>query len=609
MLIRAILPVWAIKKFPNLSRVVEGERNEQQIQELNSKNYNIYYLPNHPAIYDPSKIVDGQDIDVFHYVFVDLDMKHGAYTDKEAFLERLGEFALLPSRIIDSGNGIHAYWRVTDLDAMSYLKLQRRLCRELNTDDAVAKIYQLMRVAGTYNTKEENNFKLCEMWLDEDVYYTCKQLDSALPPITVEDEEYCKAHFDKTYQSNDEVVVDDKLPVKFGQLLRTNSEIKRLWSGVWTGDVDDRSKADYRIAHLLFASGFTKSEAMSVLVNTAKSLERSPKHRIGYASNIVDKIWVYEAKKDDGMPMLLSNTVKDILSKSRDTLKGIRFPCYKWLDDTAHGFRLGQVIGLVAGSGVGKTAVALNMFMGFVDSNPEYVHFFIPLEQPANEIADRWKTMCGENEELHEKVHILSNYAEDGSYRHLSLTEIEEYLMHFQSVTGKKIGAVVIDHIGALKKKGSNGENQDLMDICHAMKAFAIRTNTMVVMQSQTSREKAGIGDLELNKDAAYGTMYFEAYCDYLITIWQPLKRCYNNSKCPTVTALKFCKIRHKKKGVDVIQEDVPYLLSFDPINEKLRMLTQKEEQQIAFFNQQATNARKNDAKSNLVTYTVIKQE
>ena len=180
--------------------------------------------------------------------------------------------------------------------------------------------------------------------------------------------------------------------------------------------------------------------------------------------------------------------------------------------------------------------------------------------------------------------------------------------MQFQKLTGKKIGAVVIDHIGALKKKGSSGENQDLMDICHSMKAFAIRTNTLLIMQSQTSREKAGIGDLELNKDAAYGTMYFEAYCDYLITIWQPLKRCYNNPKCPTVTAFKFCKIRHKKKGVDAIQEDVPYLLLFDPLNEKLRTLTQKEEQQVAFFNQQATNARKTDAKSNLVTYTVIKQ-
>jgi hypothetical protein len=608
MLIRAILPSWVADRHPTRPKVIEGDYQEQNIQNLNEKNYNIYYLPNHPAIYDPSRTVDGSDIDVFNYVFVDLDMKHGAYPDKESFIERLGQFSLLPSRIVDSGNGIHAYWRITDLDAMNYLKLQRRLCRELNTDEAVSKIYQLMRLPGYYNTKEENAFKMCELLLEDEATYTCEQMDRALPPITVEDEAYCKTHFDKTYEIAQEVEVDERLPAKFGQLLSTNSEVKKLWSGIWTGDIDDRSKADYRLGHLMFASGFTKDEAMSVLVNTAKSLDRAPKHRIGYASNIVEKIWVYEEKKDEGLPFLMSSTVKDILSKSGGALKGKRFPCYKWLDNTAHGFRLGQVIGLVAGSGVGKTAIALNMFMGFVESNPDYEHFFIPLEQPANEIADRWKVMCGEREDLHSKVHIISNYADDGSYRHLSLSEIEEYLVQFQKLTGKKIGAVVIDHIGALKKKGSSGENQDLMDICHSMKAFAIRTNTLLIMQSQTSREKAGIGDLELNKDAAYGTMYFEAYCDYLITIWQPLKRCYNNPKCPTVTAFKFCKIRHKKKGVDAIQEDVPYLLLFDPLNEKLRTLTQKEEQQVAFFNQQATNARKTDAKSNLVTYTVIKQ-
>jgi hypothetical protein len=139
------------------------------------------------------------------------------------------------------------------------------------------------------------------------------------------------------------------------------------------------------------------------------------------------------------------------------------------------------------------------------------------------------------------------------------------------------------------------------------MKAFAVQTNSLLVMQSQSSREKAGIGDLELNKDAAYGTMYFEAYCDYLITLWQPLKRCYKNEKCPTVTAFKFCKIRHKKKGVDRIQEDVPYVLFFDPNTQHLRPMTQDEEKSFDFFNRQATQMRSQDRKTDLVTYTTIK--
>jgi hypothetical protein len=264
-------------------------------------------------------------------------------------------------------------------------------------------------------------------------------------------------------------------------------------------------------------------------------------------------------------------------------------------------------MGLVAGSGVGKTAWTLNAFRWFAQKNPDYHHFFVPLEQPANEIADRWATMCGSDSSLHDKVHILSNYDDDGNFRHLSFDETREYITAFQKERGIKVGCVVIDHIGALKKKGKDGENQDLMDICHSMKAFAVQTNTFLIMQSQSSREKAGIGDLELNKDAAYGTVYFESYCDYLVTLWQPLKRCHSEQSCPTVTAFKYCKIRHKKKQ-DVVQEDVPYFLSFDSDTEQMHDMTQDQIISFNYFLPKATNKRKGDRKTELLTYKSVPQ-
>jgi hypothetical protein len=243
------------------------------------------------------------------------------------------------------------------------------------------------------------------------------------------------------------------------------------------------------------------------------------------------------------------------------------------------------------------------MFMGFVESNPEYEHFFVSLEQPAHEIASRWQKMCGENTHLHNKVHVISNYDANSNFRNLSLTTLKDYLIKFQVDSNKKIGCVVIDHIGVLDLEGG-----DLISVCKSMKTFAVQTNSLLIMQSQTSREKAGIGDLELNKDAAFGTVFFESYCDYLVTVWQPLKRCYKIEGCPTVTAFKFCKIRHKTHGVDVIQEDVPYTMYFDPKNERLRYFTQDEEKSLKYFNNQATNIRKNDRKTDLVIYTSIKQ-
>lgn len=604
MIYRCILPDWAVAKFPNRPKVVEGDFDEAYIEKLNSEFYNIYFVPNPPSTYKPGTSLNGTHIDVFSYVFVDMDLKDGKWT-KESFLGCIKSSPhLLPTMVIDSGNGIHVYWEVSDLDAISYLRLQRRLTRLFDTDEAVSKIMQIMRAPGTVNTKKEDDLKLCIMLDHNNVIYTCEQLDRLIPPISVKDEEYCKNHYNKTYSVGQNLnSVNDKLPTKFGELLNSNKEVKDLF----LAHLEDRSKADYRLGHIMFASGFTKEEATSVLINTAKASTRAPTHRINYATNIVDKIWTFEL--EPVKISTLSESVTDILSKSQNAPKDIRFPCWSYIDATHHGFRLGQVIGLVAGSGVGKTTMALNMFRGFVQNNPDYIHFFIPLEQPASEIAERWKLMCGENTQLHDKVHVISNYDEKGSFRHLSFSEIKDYLLNFQTATGKKVGCVVIDHIGALKKQGKNGENQDLMTICHEMKAFAIQTNTLLIMQSQSSREKAGIGDLELDKDAAYGTVYFESYCDYLITIWQPLKRCYSNPACPTIMAFKFCKIRHKKQGRDNIAEDTAYKLLFNPVDESLQTLTQEQDKSFDYFKTQATNLRKRDRKTDVGEYKSISWE
>lgn len=601
MLIRAILPEWAKAEDPLRKKVLEGEYSDEEIKHLNQNLfYNIYYLPNYPSEYTPGVTVEGSHIDRFDYVFVDMDLKDGVYATKNDFLATID---IPPSKVVDSGNGVHVYWRVVDLDAITFLRLSRRLLRKFNTDDSIATIYRLMRWPNTINTKYEDSLTFCECIYDVNTSYTCEQLDLLLPIISNEDEKYCKQHFDKTYNPPSRESVRDEIPPKFGALLRTNEEAKKIWSGQLY--VDDRSAGDYRLGHLMFASGFTREEAMSVLVNCAKAMSRTPANRIAYAQNIADKIWTYELDGEEKAE--LSQSVKQILSKGEKALKGTRFACAEEIDATEHGFRLGQVIGLVAGSGVGKTAMALNMFMWFVDKNPDYVHFFIPLEQPANEIADRWNTLCGSNTNLHDKVHVISNYAEDGSFRHLSFEEIREYLLAFQKKTGKKVGCVVIDHIGALKKKGKDGENQDLMDICHSMKGFAVETNTLLVMQSQTSREKAGIGDIELDKDAAYGTVYFESYCDYLITMWQPLKRCYSMEGCPYVTAFKFCKIRHKNVKKDRIKEDVPYLMTFDPTTSRLSAMTQEEDERVGWWVTQSTNKRKRDKKTDVVAYQSIK--
>jgi hypothetical protein len=575
--------------------------------EYNAIGYNVFSYPNHPSqeVWDSlpvnprtgqKRFIKAEDIDVFEYVLLDFDLKHGAYASKDAFLEILLADPLTPSKVVDSGNGIHAYYRVTDLDAMSYLRLARRVCRKFNTDEAIACIKQLLRTPGTINHKREDNPVPCELLLEDEVTYACEQMDALLPPITIEDEEYCKRHYDTAYNKATATSVNTDLPPKFNELIRTSKEVKDIWAG----NVDDRSKADYRLGHLLLANGFSRDEALSVMVNAPKALQRAPVHRVGYAENIINKIFTFEARPDTSLN--LHSSAADILRRPPDAVIGTPFRCHPLLDGTHHGFRLGQLIGLAAGAGVGKTTMALNMYKWFAERNPDYDHFFFSLEQPAREIAERWSTLCADNTALHSKVQIVDNYNPDGSYRHLGLEDIRQYLVKYQKVTGRKVGTCVIDHLGLLKKEVNGNDRLNVDAICMKLKAFAIETGTLVIMQSQVPREKSGAGDLELNKDAAMSSQSFEAIMDYVLTIWAPLKRCYSEG-APTVMAFKYAKIRKKSKK-DTIHEDTCYQLLYDMETERLRELTQEEEISAEFFVTKATNLRKQDKKTDIVEYT-----
>lgn len=611
MVYRMILSKWALEK-PDYDkyaapRVLEGDFSLEQVLEYNQLGYNAYYLPNHPKQYNRDVIVDGTMIDVWNCVFVDLDMKDynstnkdrcHSFATKEQFVEFLFAFELTPSRIVDSGGGIHAYWNINDLDDMSYLRIQRRLARQFTTDPAVGQIFQLMRVPGTINWKKEDDLKLATIIFEEDRVYSCEDLDRALPKITPKDEEYCETHYNKTHGLHVQVEVSDELPAKWFKLAVPGTEAHRLFYGA----VKDRSAADYRLAHLLHSNSFTREEAMAVLCQTNKATDRVGVHRYNYADNIVNKVWVYVEEEGEETVAKVGRvrSARDLLMANPDEeyQKGQRLPCWDYFDGTDHGTRHGQVLGLIGGSGVGKTAFGLNMFMGFVVNNPGIINVIVTLEQPELEYLQRWKKMCQGNQSLVDSVYILGNYNDDGTYRHLSLPEIEDEIKELERVTGKKIGAVMVDHIGVLKKENRNGENQGLIDICQYMKAFAVNTKTFLIMQSQAPREKASIGDIELDKDAAYGTVFFESFCDWVVTLWQPLKRVYDRHPNMTVTVFKFCKIRHKQVLKDKLQEDQRYPLMLDPETDLFRKLTADEMKSFDFVAKQATTLRSKDKKS-----------
>jgi hypothetical protein len=610
MLYRLILPEWAKKESWNpraLPPVVEADLTEEELNDYNLKGYNCYAIINTSSNFKPGLkdangkpiYLKGEEIDIFTHCFADFDLKDETYPSKEAFIEFLKSQDLKPSAIIDSGNGVHVYWYVKDLDANSYIRLQRRIARFYKTDDKVCTIYRLMRVPNTYNTKEENNFKWCSVLeSDETIEYTCEEMDKFLPPILPEDEEYCVTHYNQTYNmSNMDTNVSDEIPLKFQTLMKENDEVSRLFFG----PVQDRSSADFRLAHLLKTKDFSKEDGMAVLLNTGKAISRSKMHRYNYANNIVEKVWGYEEKKEE-VVSTIAKSVEDILKADKKD-RGARIYGHPMFDAHFKGFRLGEVFGLVGGSGIGKTTLTSNHFKWFVERNPDLIHVFISLEEPEENIAEKWALICGENKALHSKVKIIGNRDENNLTRKFSLYELRDQIFNIEKIFKQKVGCVVIDHIGVLLQKGSDGRyyrEKGLEQVCADMQAFAQSTNTFLIMLSQTSRSKAGWGDIELDKDAAFGTVFFESYCDYLMTTWQPLKRVYKEAPHMTINAFKYCKIRPKTLGKDNIYEDQVYGMMFDPANSNLRQLTSEEEKAYQFWIKQAVNKRNADKKRDI---------
>lgn len=625
MLLRFIAAKWAVAEGLKPD-AFEGKYGQEDIEYFQSLGYNTYFFPNYPsdAAYDSIPInprtnvkraVKGKDMDTFEWVFADMDLKQGVWKDKDSFIDEVLHSDLPPTRIVDSGNGVHVYWKVTDLDPMSFLRLNRRICRRFKTDVAVSTLNQLMRAPGTLNVKEKGNYKTADLlWEELEIVYDCEMLDKLLPSITLEDEAYCKNHYDKAHGLiNNAIKISNTLPAMFQELCRTNTEVKDLFYN----EHKDRSAADFRLGHLLFNAGMSKEDAMTVLFNTSKATERTSEHRYNYACNIVDKAWV-EADKPQAKPATTFpiRSAKDVMNSAGESQTGKRFYCHPMIDATEGGFKLGHVMGMVGGFGNGKTTTGLNLFAWFAqyNVNQDYVHLYVTLEQPEEEIIEKWALMSKHLKQARSDidwdsvVHVLDNYNEDGTFRSLGMDDIRNHVFDIEKSLGKKVGCVVVDHIGILRqeKKSKSNEMGGLIGVCEQLKAFAVSTQTFLVIQSQTSRSKNGGGDMELDMDAAFGTSSFESYSDFIFTTWQPLRRILDRAPHMTIQAFRMPKIRKRHALKDKIKPESVYAMYFDPNTELMAPLTDDQYKAYEFWNRQATSLRNKDRKKEPSTLRVI---
>jgi len=634
---RLIKPLWAKEKLPNkkpnpeFKEIIHGPSTIEGInftkdflEEKNKAGYNLYYFPNRPStdVYTKEKFaLSGKDIDVFSYIFLDMDLKEKVYESKEAFLKVLKDFNFTPSLTVDSGNGIHAYWKISDLTIEVYLKLQLCLIKKFDTDKSVFSALQLMRVPESLNTKKYKDYARSSIVKDlsnKKVYTLAdipEELDKILGPIELAK---VQEHLDKLSGKYEVSLIDvdvNLLPERFVKLMDKRAKLKEMFTDPRSVG-KDRSAVDLMLTSELYRLKFDINDALIIISNTQKALEKGAS-RIAYASLTVAKVYKNRATHR-------VTSVKDYMrNKKSDILEPkVNGPFYMDSDVLGSPWRKKEILGLIAGSGVGKTAVALNIVKDIIENNPhnDEVYIFFSLEMSKDQVIKRWLDLTNNDLALAEKFFVIDRVNEKNLPINIGLQEIYEYSQEVTQVTGKKIGAIILDHFHIISthidaRKSPNfgidseqntgrGDirNLSLNGLATQLKALTQTLNTFCILLSQTTKGK-GIGDTPLAKDAAYGVSQFEWIVDRIITIWQPLMRVQN--KCATkFLAFQYAKIREKTIK-DEIRELEPKVLVYSLQDGSIRVPCVNEYQNFEALLPEAEEARRALLKNEGIEYSI----
>ena len=580
-------------KNPKFIKEIEGPNtyeganfSNEFIQEKNLQGYNCYFFPNHPStdVYASGvKSLSGKHIDTFNYVFVYMDLKDKEYESKEKFIEVLSSFELTPTMVVDSGNGIHAYWAVSDLTRDDYVYLQLALIKKFKTDESVFTVLQLMRLPGTKNTKKHDAFidvTIVNSISSGKMYSVSDFPKSIIEALDQEDFARGQRHLDrldgKLTVNAPEFVNIDEIPEKFFEFI--NDPLNKIAFDLWMTPKEsygDRSGADMKLANMLFKANFNKKEALAVISNTQKALSHA--NRKHYATLTIDKVYS-EKLGTKFMTVGQRNRTIDPNQNLGDLVKT------SWWVDTGmlgNPWRKRELTGLIAGPGVGKTSVTLKWIKDAIENNPENddIFVFFSLEMGVGEIVDRWNKLVSNSSNLADRLYVISNETETFEPRNIGLQEILEDCLELKKLTGKNIGMIAIDHIGLISKHidvrkkytfGVDSEQNSgfgnirtlgLNTIARQMKPLCKQLDTHIVVLTQTTKEK-GVGDLPIGKDGAFGISDYENIMDRIVIVWQPLKLVQSQVKLRFM-AFQYVKIRNKSVN-DRIQTDEPKIMVYD---------------------------------------------
>jgi hypothetical protein len=285
-------------------------------------------------------------------------------------------------------------------------------------------------------------------------------------------------------------------------------------------------------------------------------------------------------------------------------------------------WRRKELLGIIAGAGIGKTAFALNIIKEIIINNPhnDDVYIFFSLEMSKGQIIKRWLKLVGKDSPLADRLYVIDTQDEKGMPSPIGLQEMYEYCTEIKQVTGKHIGAFVIDHFHIIsshidiRKKPNFGikseqntgygdiQNLSFNGLATQLKSLVKTIDSFGIILTQTTKDK-GAGDLAIGKDGAYGVSQYEWIVDRILTIWQPLMRVQHLAKS-NFLAFQYAKMREKHPN-DKIKELDAKLLTYDMESGNLKIPSSDEYGEFVLLLPQANEVRDAMSKKKPSTYSI----
>ena len=225
-----------------------NQTTKDELKQLNEQGYDIYFVVN-------SGGTKQDEINKINAFFIDCDCgrdNNGNYFDlntvkeyKEKVLQRVQEFGLAPSFIVDTRNGYHVYWLVNNANVEQFEEVQKKLIHYFNSDERVYTPERIMRVPNYFWTKDIDNQYLCTIYQYNDIRYNAvdfiQHLNSKVPDYIPETKNIStkittskQFSIDKTNEHIDAIrrldvaKMKELLCNKFDKKLPSNADISRV---------------------------------------------------------------------------------------------------------------------------------------------------------------------------------------------------------------------------------------------------------------------------------------------------------------------------------------------------------------------------------------------